>query len=236
MTSLLTILSTILGFLLDSLKKYPWQTISVILALALWLSWTSRPTIPPKTSSNPYNDTITHTDTITYYDTITLSEEPYQPELAAVDSGFWLDWSWVDVNPETPAIEIDTNYWFQYFMSTLLTNYYIDTVVDNEHAVVIVFDSVRENKIISRSVKGDYFPQVKHIIENNYITQQTPPSNIFYLGSSLNGWDNSFGVTLKAGLKDKKDFMYTVGYNPILQYAEFGVMAPIKFRRKKDGN
>jgi hypothetical protein len=203
----LTAITTFLSLLI----KHPKNTIIVVLILVIVLMRIMQPD-PPICPECPE---ITHTtDTITYRDTIYVPviEKKYVPKYVKV------------VRFDTIRTEVDTiEILKDYFASTI----YSDTILNDTNGLITIHDEITENKIKSRSVKKKLYP---HYTNTTIKVPETKRIKM-YAGIGLNGWSNKFGASANVMIQNKRDHVYSVGYDPFNESVEFRVYWKIRLKK-----
>ncbi len=119
--------------------------------------------------------------------------------------------------------KIDTAKIMELYREYFSYKLYKDTIHCDTNGMVIVSDSISENKIMGRKVEGTFYPSI--------YTIATPPSRKFFVGIGMGGYNNKFGMSGKVLFIDKKDRIYGLSYNPILQYFEASTYWKIKLKK-----
>lgn len=106
----------------------------------------------------------------------------------------------------------------------LIKRDYIDTIVDNDSAMIIITDEVWKNRITNRSFRYTLYPQ----------TIKVPDRRVkIFVGFGAHGWKDSFGVHGSAALLTKKDHLYTLSYDPINPTVYLTVYWKLSFRKNR---
>lgn len=106
------------------------------------------------------------------------------------------------------------------------------TVIDNETSpitMIVENERVCKDSVITNTIRVT--DSVTTTI-NNYIPAK--PKVRFMLGGGAGAKlsNNSFTVNVKAGFKDKKDRVYYLQYEPILQGVTLNIIVPINFNKQ----
>ena len=101
---------------------------------------------------------------------------------------------------------------------------YIDTLVNNDSALIIVSDEVWRNRIVNRSFRFILYPQPVLVPERRLKV---------FAGFGANGWLDKFGIQGSVALLTKRDNLYTLSYDPINKSTSLSVYWKISFRKRR---
>ena len=119
--------------------------------------------------------------------------------------------------------KIDTARIMQMYRAFYSYKLYGDTVHSDTNGRIIVYDSISENTIMRRRVDATFFPSI-------YMIPCTPVRKL-YAGIGMGGYDDKFGMSGKLLFVDRKERIYSLSYNPILQYVEASTFWKIKLKK-----
>jgi hypothetical protein len=203
----LTAITTFLNLLI----KHPKNTVILVLVLIVVAMYLMRPE-PPICPECPE---ITHTtDTVSYRDTIYVPviKKKYIPKHVEV------------IRYDTVLLDVDTAEILKDYFTQL---YYQDTILNDTNGLIVVCDTVAENRIKSRVVRKRIYPHYT----NTTIKVPEKKRIKIYAGIGLNGWLNKFGASGNILLQNKRDQIYSIGYDPFNQSAEFRIYWKLRFKR-----
>lgn len=139
-------------------KSLPIQTIFIVAIIAIMIFQKECGSTTNKTKQKIITDTIVLTEVIR--DTTPLFIKTYYPVPA--------DTIEIQVPANVDTLAILSNYYNKY--------YYRDTLVNDSMALIVIFDTITQNKIISRS--GEYKNRRPTVINNTTIINQSKVWNI----------------------------------------------------------
>ena len=171
------------------MKNAPWIIILVlILVIVLQRIW-----LP---SHNNLSIPETVYDTI--HDTVPYPVTQYVPEPVYIDTGS-TKWKWHPV--DTAAILKD------YYSK----HYYVDTLANDSLALIIVSDTVSQNRIVSRRKQLSFFHQT--IRETTLINNPFPGKRKLFMGLTVGRKPQQFGIGPAVLYTSKRDQAYSFSYD-----------------------
>ena len=174
------------------LKNIPYLVIILLLGYVMFLrECTNCPECPENDTIIEY---VYNTDTIKSIDTAYMPEIIYQK----IDCVRW-------VHSQVDTAEILKNYF------TL--NYYSDTLVNDTNALVVINDTITQNRILSRVPAISIYPHI--LKETTYIKLKPELRNKVFLGAGVGRNMQEFGLSANIGLMTKKDNLYILSYDAI---------------------
>ena len=184
--------------------------IGILVAIILLQRWCS--------GGDPCPDAVVTTDTIvTPGDTIfrnIITEKPIPHEKIIT--------RWQRVDIDTGAILID--YFAKYF--------YTDTIKDST-MVVVVDDTITENKISSRQVSLKNLRPIRTVINTTVVDTCPGASRKLYLGGSIGGNDEAFNCGPEVLYQTRKDALYGYHYDFVNKTHNFKTFWKVSLRKKK---
>ncbi len=188
------------------MKKAPW----IIIATLLIVIFLQRECLVTQS----HNSAETFYDTI--HDTLPYPVIHYVPKLIYQDTGS-TKWRWQKV--DTTAILKD------YFSR----HYYADTLANDTNALIIVYDTISQNKIISRKPVIEIFT---HLIKQTTI-QKVPAmaKPMIYAGIGVGRNPNQFGLTGNVLYISRKDNAYSLSYDLLNHNLYFSMYWKIRFHK-----
>ncbi len=189
------------------MKSTPWLIILVLL-FALFLQRECTPT--PKCPECP----VVAIDTI--HDTIFNKTTAYIPKPVYIDTGS-TKWRWHNV--DTLAILSD------YFSRNL----YQDTLQNDSNGLIILVDTICQNRITYRHPQITLYPQT--IRQTTILEVPTPLKNTLYLGMAIGRNPTKFGLAPSAMFHNKKAHVYSLSYDLISHDIYVGIYWKISFKK-----
>ena len=190
------------------MKKIPWSIIAVLLVIIFLQRECTHETPCTKT-------TQTLIDTI--HDTIPYPVVRYLPKLIYKDTG---SVKWKTQPVDTPAI-------LQAFFER---HFYKDTLLNDTNALIVVSDTISQNKIIYRS---PFFRIYPHIVrQTTTIRQKAPNRRKIFLGIGTGRNINRFGLSANMLYITKKEQAYSFSYDVLNKSFYVGMYWKIKFRHR----
>jgi hypothetical protein len=173
----------------------------------------------PKPEIITVTDTVVKTDTVTMQDTLIVTRVEKdtitiisKPEITVVGGDT------AKVHGMIREDNVSIEYW-----GLIIDNQIDDLtfIIENERTCT---DSIITNTITIRD-------SIKTTI-NNYIPANPKTRLMLGGGAGANIINNTFSVNVKAGFKDKKDRVYYLQYEPIVQGLTLNVIVPINFKKQ----
>lgn len=188
------------------MKSIPYIIITILL-LALFLQHKYAP------ESKTKIDIQTTTDTV--YDTIFNTIHHFIPKLIYADTGI-TKWRW---HP------IDTN---QIFADYFARHFYVDTLLNDSNALIVILDTVSQNHIIYRKPQITLYP--KTIKQTSLVEVSQPTSNKVYLGMTIGRNPNQFSLAPSIMLQSKRS-VYSLSYDILNKDLYVGFHWQLSFKR-----
>ena len=188
------------------MKKIPWSIIVVLLVIIFLQRECTHKTPCTK-------ETEIHFDTI--HDTVPYPVVHYLPKIIYKDTG---SVKWKSQPLDTPAI----------LRAFFERHFYKDTLLNDTNALIIVSDTISQNKIIYRSPFFRIYPHiVRQIIT---IKQKAPNRRKLFLGLGAGSNINRFGLSANMLYITKKEQAYYFSYDVLNKSFYMGMYWKIKFR------
>lgn len=156
----------------------------------------------------------TTTDTI--HDTITKPTVHYIPKPIYTDTGS-IKWCFYPV--DTLLILSD------YFSRHL----YQDTLQNDSNALIVLTDTVSQNRIMYRYPQITLYPQT--IRQTTWVEVPKPSKNKFYLGMAIGRNPNQFSLAPSMLFQSKKGSGYSISYDLFTHDIYLGIYWHISFKR-----
>ena len=102
---------------------------------------------------------------------------------------------------------------------------YKDTIIDDSNAFITIYDTISQNRILSRSVHSKVFTHTY-----TKVTQKRVRNKVF-VGFGANGWSDKFGMSADVALLTKREHLYTMGYDPINNSISLSLYWKLKFKK-----
>ncbi|MFA5419631.1 MAG: hypothetical protein WC341_14365 [Bacteroidales bacterium] len=189
------------------MKTTPWIIIIVLLgALFLQRECTHEVVCPecPQTTS----DTI--------HDTITKPTVQYIPKPVYTDTGS-TKWRFHQVD----TLQILSEYFSRHL--------YQDTLQNDSNALIVLTDTVSQNRILYRYPQITLYPQI--IRQSTRVEVPLPSKNKFYLGMAIGRNPNQFSLAPSMLLQSKKGSGYSISYDLVTHDIYLGIYWHISFKR-----
>lgn len=189
------------------MKKAPW----IIIATLLIVIFLQREWLSPR---EHFHAPETFYDTI--HDTLPYPVIHYVPKLIYQDTGS-TRWRWQKV--DTTAILKD------YFSR----HYYADTLANDTNALIIVYDTISRNKIISRKPVLKIFT---HLIKQTTVIKSPVLSKRkIFAGIGVGRNPNQFGLSASILYVSRKDNAYSFSYDLLNHDFYFSMYWKIRFHK-----
>jgi len=107
--------------------------------------------------------------------------------------------------------------------------YYIDTLVNDTNALLILEDSVYQNQIVWRKKTFQIFP--KTVFQTRFVNVAADPSRKFFAGVGVGRKPTEFSLSPSLMYISKRENAYTLSYDLINQDIYFTIFWKIKFHR-----
>ncbi|MBC8147306.1 MAG: hypothetical protein H8E98_04920 [Bacteroidetes bacterium] len=171
------------------MKTAPWIIIVILLVL-LFLQRECASThicpVHPEVTCDTIHDTISYPVTV------------YIPKITCIDTGT-TKWLYYPVD----TAQILTEYFAKH--------YYQDTLVNDTNALIVVKDTITQNKIMYRNPVITIFPHF--IKQTTYIVQPQPLVRKVFLGIGIGRSINQFALSPSLMYISKKDNAYSLSYD-----------------------
>ncbi len=188
------------------MKQVPWI---IIVALLVIIFFQRECKHQPPANPQP----VILYDTI--HDTLSYPLFKYIPRLIYRDTGTV---KWKSLPVDTSAILAD------YFAK----RFYKDTLLNDTNALIIVSDTISQNKIIYRLPDLRIYPHI--IRQTTYLKQKASFRRKLFLGIGAGGGFNRFGLSANMLYITKKDHAYSFSYDLLNKSFYLGMYWKIKFR------
>jgi len=188
------------------MKQVPWIIIAALLVIILL-----------QRECNHETPAGNHTETLydTIHDTLPYPVVHYLPKLTYRDTG---SVKWKSLPVDTSAILAD------YFAR----HFYKDTLLNDTNALIIVSDTISQNKIIYRLPDLRIYPHI--IRQTTYIKQKVPYRRKLFFGIGAGRSFNRFGLSANMLYITKKGHAYSFSYDVLNKSFYLGMYWKIKFR------
>ena len=190
------------------MKAAPWIIIVLLLAVIILM----RECTPvPNCPECPEVDTVT----IVVHDSIPYPVTEYVPKI-------------IYKNHFTEVGKlVDTNAIIAEFITR---NYYIDTLVNDTNALVIVEDTVSQNRIIWRKKQVSIFPP--SVYKTTIVTKQADPRRKLFVGIGVGRSAQSFGLAPSLLYISKRETAYSLSFDVVNNDAYFTLYFKLNFNRE----
>ena len=193
------------------MKTTPWIII-IVLLVALFLQRECTPVVVCPECPQTTSDTIR--------DTITKPTVHYIPKPIYTDTGR-TKWRFHQVD----TMQILSDYFSRHL--------YQDTLQNDSNALIVLTDTVSQNRIVYRYPQITLYPQT--IRQSTWVEVPKPLKNTLYLGMSIGRNPTKFGLAPSAMFKSKKDHVYSFSYDLISHDMYVGIYWKISFRKPHIG-
>lgn len=174
------------------LKSIPYLFIVVLLGYIVFL----------QQCTEPCKD-VYITDTITYQDTVYV---PKWNTLKVTDT-IYLDSiiKQIIIKEKLDTVYIIRDYFTPHF--------YKDTILNDSNGLIVVSDTIYQNKIKSRYNSIKLYPQ----------RIKPPLLTRYFIGGGINGGRDRLGLSAGVGMLTKKDYLYQINYDMINKEVSFNI-------------
>lgn len=160
---------------------------------------------------------------IKYKDTTIYLPEPY-PVHHYQDTGSYHE---VEIPVDIDSLEVAQAYYAEWRLT--------DTILNDTNGFIVVNDLISMNQVQERFVWPKIiYPNYK--IVTNTIKEPYVPRFKLKAGFGIGGWQNKFGISIKALAVTKTDKVYGISYDPINKYAEVSAFFTIRFGKNRNNN
>ena len=139
-----------------------------------------------------------------------------------------------------PQIEFrDTGSWHQAFQPIdtaaivrefLTKNVYHRTLVNDTNALIILTDTVFQNKLCEGYIQAQFYPYTRIITQTTTI--MPPARRKLFIGTEITLYPIDYSFAPSLLYQSKKDHAYSVSFNPFTQNIRFSTWWKIQLRRE----
>ncbi|MFA5417828.1 MAG: hypothetical protein WC341_05160 [Bacteroidales bacterium] len=113
--------------------------------------------------------------------------------------------------------------------STKWRFYQVDTLQNDSNALIVLTDTVSQNRIMYRCPQITLYPQI--IRQTTRVEVPKPSKNKFYLGMAIGRNPNQFSLAPSMLLQSKKGSGYSISYDLFTHDIYLGIYWHISFKR-----
>lgn len=191
------------------MKSAPWIIIIVLLGI-IFLQRECNPSIK---KTDPNHNIVVLIDTI--YDTVEVLSVQYVPRISYIDTGSVV-WRYHTI--DTALILSD--YFSKY--------YYQDTLLNDSNALIILVDSITQNRISYRKPQIRLYPRL--IKQTTFVKQVSQPKTKLLVGIGIGRNSIHFALSPSLMLITKKQTAYSLSYDLINRDVYFTMYWKLRFR------
>lgn len=107
-------------------------------------------------------------------------------------------------------------------------NFYLDTLLNDTNALIIIADTITRNKITYRLPTINIFPHT--ITQTTYIKNNLTPNRKLFIGAGIGRNINQFGLSPSLMYITKKENAYTISYDILNKDICFTIFWKVKFK------